>query len=258
MNLDTIRRRLDFERRTLAPEGCVLETLPHISRIRCGEPPRHMISFSALTADNAESVIADQTAHYRSRAAKVEWKLYAHDLPADLLQRLGRGGFAAGPREAVLVLDLNAAPDWHAEPPRHTVIRVESTEALDLYRDAAEEIFGETQESTVRELRSALDRGSTRHRAYIVMMGHVAVAVGRLYAEARSAFGGLYGGGTRDRFRGRGLYRAIVATRARDARSSGARYLIVDALPTSRPILEMLGFIHLTDTWPCTLQATAI
>jgi hypothetical protein len=42
-----------------------------------------------------------------------------------------------------------------------------------------------------------------------------------------------------------------VAARARDARAFGARYLIVDALPTSRPILERLGFQWLTDTWPC-------
>jgi len=34
-------------------------------------------------------------------------------------------------------------------------------------------------------------------------------------------------------------------------RASGAKYLLVDALPTSRPILERLGFQHLTDTWAC-------
>src|SRR5262249_23118465 len=41
------------------------------------------------------------------------------------------------------------------------------------------------------------------------------------------------------------------ATRARDAIASGAKFLLVDALPASRPILERLGFEHLTDTWPC-------
>ena len=46
----------------------------------------------------------------------------------------------------------------------------------------------------------------------------------------------------------------MVAARARDAVRLGAEYLIVDALPTSRPILERLGFVHLTDTWPCTLR----
>ncbi|MFY9860709.1 MAG: hypothetical protein WAK80_09150, partial [Candidatus Cybelea sp.] len=65
----------------------------------------------------------------------------------------------------------------------------------------------------------------------------------------------LYGGGTMEQHRGRGFYRATVAARARDAIDFGARYLIVDALPTSQPILENLGFVRLTDTWPCTLSA---
>ena len=77
------------------------------------------------------------------------------------------------------------------------------------------------------------------------------VSTGRLYTHARSWFGGLYGGGTRAGHRGRGFYRALVAARARDARERGATCLLVDALPTSRPILERLGFEHLTDTWAC-------
>ena len=59
------------------------------------------------------------------------------------------------------------------------------------------------------------------------------------------------GGGTVTSHRGHGHYRQLVAARAKDARAAGAKYLIVDALPTSRPILERLGFVHLTDTWPC-------
>ncbi len=64
-------------------------------------------------------------------------------------------------------------------------------------------------------------------------------------------FGGLYGGGTLAAMRGRGFYRAVLTVRARDAITFGARYLIVDALPTSAPILGRLGFVKLTDTWPC-------
>ena len=93
-----------------------------------------------------------------------------------------------------------------------------------------------------------------QHRGYMVVEGSTAVNIGRLYSHPQSAFGGLYGGGTRKQYRGRGLYRATVAARARDAVKLGARYLIVDALPTSRPILEKLGFVRLTDTWPCTLK----
>jgi hypothetical protein len=100
-------------------------------------------------------------------------------------------------------------------------------------------------------LADSLARGSTDHIAYVAYLGDEAVRVGRLYTHKSSHFAGLYGGGTREAFRGRGVYRAVVAARARDAIELGARYLQVDALPTSRPILERLGFAWLTDTWPC-------
>ncbi|MFD4043109.1 GNAT family N-acetyltransferase, partial [Streptomyces sp. NPDC058605] len=61
---------------------------------------------------------------------------------------------------------------------------------------------------------------------------------------------GLWGGGTVEGWRGRGLYRALVAHRARAAADRGYRYLQVDAMSTSRPILERLGFEPLTTTTP--------
>jgi len=108
IELEVIRQQLDFERRTLAPEGCVLEAVPYISRLRCGDPERDMITFSSLTDDTADIVIAEQAAHYRDLATQVEWKVYQHDSPPDLLQRVERHGFKVGSRETVLVLDLQS------------------------------------------------------------------------------------------------------------------------------------------------------
>lgn len=48
-------------------------------------------------------------------------------------------------------------------------------------------------------------------------------------------------------YRGRGVYRSLVSKRARDAVDFGAQYLQVDALPTSRPILERLEFLYPVD-----------
>lgn len=253
-SLEAIRRQLDFERRTLAPEGCILETLPHVSRLSCADPQRHMITFSSFSDDIADGVIAEQAAHYRALAAQVEWKLYQHDWPPDLLQRLERYGFLPGPRESVLVFDLQEQRSWIDEPAAHSITCIESGEQVNRYRQSAEEIFEREHQGIVAELLSGIRRGSTRQRGYIAMDGRAAVSIGRLYTDPQSAFGGLYGGGTPKQYRGLGLYRAMVAARARAARNAGARFLIVDALPTSRPILENLGFVRLTDTWPCTLN----
>jgi GNAT superfamily N-acetyltransferase len=60
----------------------------------------------------------------------------------------------------------------------------------------------------------------------------------------------MWGGGTLPAWRGRGIYRALVAYRAGLAAARGYRYLQVDASPDSRPILERLGFVRLARTTP--------
>ena len=253
MDLGAIRDRLDHERRTLARDGESVEILPHVSRLSVSPGPYHVLIYSSLTPDTAERLIDEQIDHYRSLGSGFEWKVYSHDAPADLRFRLARHGFTVGPREAVLVLDLSEPPSWvrDAKPGAHEIVRVERVEQVDLFRDAAEEIFGKDYGLTSGQLTAAIQAGSREHVAYLAMADGKAASIGRLYTHPASHFGGLYGGGTRAAYRGRGLYRALVAARARDALALGARYLIVDALPTSRPILERLGFQHLTNTWAC-------
>lgn len=245
IDLDGVRRQLDLERRTVAQEGWVLESLPHVSRLRGAKSSRHMIAFSALSDDVADEVIVEQAAHYRGLCAEVEWKVYRHDSPRDLLQRVERYGFTPGPREAVLMLDLRDRPKWINENPRYAVTRVETKDQVTLYGASAEAIFERGHGGTAEELLASISSGSKQLRGYMVVEGNVAASIGRLYTHDNSAFGGLYGGGTLIQYRCRGLYQAIVAARALDALKSGARYLLVDALPTSEPILEKLGFVHL-------------
>src|ERR1700735_3337003 len=125
IDLESIRRQLDLERRTLAQEGCVLETLPHVSRLRCIDRAQDMVSFSALTEDIADEIISEQAAYYRALTTEVEWKVYQHDSPPDLLQRLERHGFEAGLRETVLVLDLQDHVSWIEAPSAYQVTRIE-------------------------------------------------------------------------------------------------------------------------------------
>ena len=72
--------------------------------------------------------------------------------------------------------------------------------------------------------------------------------MGALLAEA--PFASLYGGATLPEWRSRGIYRALVAARARLAAARGVRYLLVDASDDSRPILERLGFVVIGTTTP--------
>ena len=258
----SILNRLDEERRTLARDGEVVDVLPRLTRLRAADGSHHLVMYSSLDEADAEAAVAGEVEHHRRLGVSFEWKLYAHDTPPGLVDVLRRHGFAVGPREAVLVYDLQQPPPWAADAGDEggRVERVDRPEQLAAFRRVAEAVFGKDYTFTTTALADALRSGSTQHRGYVAYAGGVPgdasqagepVSVGRLYTHPDSWFAGLYGGGTVRAYRGRGLYRAVVAARARDAVAAGARYLIVDALPTSRPVLERLGFRRVTDTWPC-------
>ena len=251
MDLNALRQRLDAERRTLLRRGEMVKVLRHLTRVQ--RDTQHEISFASLPSAGADAIIAEQIEHYRNLNTPVEWKVYAHDQPHDLRHRLIANGFSRGPEEAVLVLDLRNPPEWiSAAAADAPVVRVTTDDQVKMFRDAAAEIFAKDYDWTAGQLRYGIAARSTEHLGYIAIEGNHAISIGRLYTHHDSHFGGLYGGGTRATHRGRGLYRAVVAARARDAIELGARYLIVDALPTSQPILRRLGFIELSKTWPCT------
>lgn len=253
MDRDHVLGVLDSERRSLAYAGTLLEVRPGVTRSHAADGSHHSVVFSSLRAEDADAIIDEEIAHHRQLGVPFEWKAYAHDPPPDLLARLERHGFEIGEQEAVLVYDLARRATWTAGPAQ-VVVRVERPDQVDVYRRVAERVFGKDYAFTADELAAAVASGSTQHRGYIAYALDEPVSIGRLYTHPGSAFGALYGGGTLPARRGRGFYRALVTARALDAIVAGARYLLVDALPTSSPILARMGFERVTDTWPCRWQ----
>jgi GNAT superfamily N-acetyltransferase len=82
------------------------------------------------------------------------------------------------------------------------------------------------------------------------MAGDRPVSAARMVVYPGTGFAGLWGGGTAPQWRGRGIYRALVARRMQVAAELGCEYLQVDATDMSRPILERLGFRALSVTTP--------
>jgi GNAT superfamily N-acetyltransferase len=155
-----------------------------------------------------------------------------------------------GACEAVLVCELGH--EWIRAGSSVRVERIERLEQVEDYRRVNRAVYGDDRDTMADELAESLRIGSQQHRGYVAYADSgEPVSIGRLYTHPRSVFGGLYGGATLQAFRGRGYYKAMVAARARDAAAAGVRYLSVDARPTSRPILEKIGFVRVTDTWPC-------
>lgn len=115
-----------------------------------------------------------------------------------------------------------------------------------------EEVFGvgSVYPGVVEAVRTALQLRPRPVQAVLALAGDVAVTAGRVEFHEGTEFASLWGGGTQPTWRGRGVFRAVVGHRAVQARERAVRYLQVDALPSSRPILELMGYHHLAETTP--------
>jgi predicted GNAT family acetyltransferase len=76
------------------------------------------------------------------------------------------------------------------------------------------------------------------------------VSAGRLEPVRGTNFAGIWGGATRKQWRGRGIYRALTAARARSALGMGKTLINSDSTNYSRPILERSGLVKVSTTTP--------
>ncbi|BAL85720.1 putative GCN5-related N-acetyltransferase [Actinoplanes missouriensis 431] len=211
----------------------------HMGRIR---GPRDLgVSGAAL-----DRLIARQRDYFRDRDQAVEWKVRAHDLPAELPERLVAAGFVAQGPSTVLI---GVAEEVATEPvlPDGVVLRRVS-EAGDLRRIADHEtvVWGFDLSWVAGHL-GAHVKADPDHITILVAEtdDQIVCAAWTIYSPGTD-FGALLGGTTLEQWRGRGLYRAILAARAREAAARGFRLLHVDASPDSAPILRRCGFHEVT------------
>jgi len=78
------------------------------------------------------------------------------------------------------------------------------------------------------------------------------VSAGRLEPVEGTRFAGIWGGSTLAPWRGRGIYRALTAARARSALRMGKTLVHSDSTEFSRPILERSGLVKVSTTTPYT------
>lgn len=206
--------------------------------------------WSDLDETTADAAIAEQVARFAPLGSDFEWKLYTHDRPANLADRLVAAGFRPGPEEALLVADAAELPTNVALPDGVRLLDVTVAAGVRLVVQAHEAAFGAPHASLERRLLAQLAEGPDSMAAVVAMAGDIPICAGRIELHQGTSFASLWGGGTAPAWRGRGVYRALVAHRARLAIERGYRYLQVDAMPASEPILRRLGFVRLGTTIP--------
>nr|WP_202486440.1 GNAT family N-acetyltransferase [Streptomyces sp. SID4985] len=197
-----------------------------------------------------DALIARQRDFYAARGEAVEWKTRAHDLPTDLTDRLAAAGFVAEDSETVLV---GRSSDLAADPVLPDGVTLRQVAARpDLQRIAAMEsaVWGEDWSWLADDLAARIENAPDNTVVLVAEAGTEVVCAAWLVFKDGIDFAGLWGGSTLKEWRGRGIYRAMVAHRAQLAAARGVPYLYVDASADSAPILNRLGLHAVTTTTP--------
>ncbi len=203
-------------------------------------------------------LIARQVQFFAERGEPFEWKLHGHDGPADLPDRLRAAGLVPEETETVVIGRVDAVA---AEPslPDGVVIR-EVREPGDFARIAQleESIWHKDHSWVADDLSEERAADPEGLRILVAVAGDLTVCAGWVRFPSGTEFVTFWGGATLPAWRGRGIYRALVAHRAKLAAERGRRYIEVDASDKSRPILERLGFVAVTTTTPYVWSPPAV
>jgi ribosomal protein S18 acetylase RimI-like enzyme len=208
------------------------------------------------TADEASvrRLVQGALTHYRAlpEIRRVEWKTRGHDHAPGLHHALVSHGFVPGEPESIMVGEARPLAYDVELPPGVVVRRV--TDETDVRRMTAmqAEVFGDDPQRAQEILQQLLHRLRTRDdmEMWVAEADGEIVCAGRLEPVEGTEFAGIWGGATRPEWRGRGIYRALTAARARAAMARGKRYINSDSTEFSRPILERSGLVKVSTTTP--------
>ncbi len=233
---------------------------PMYRREAAGDVVRHVtyqperlsyVAYSQLTAVTADAAILAQIAYFQTLGRPgFEWKAYAHDTPPDLPDRLAAHGFVPDEPEPLLFLPLADLPPAFLPTHPVDVRRLNDPGQIDDVVAVETAVWGGNFDWLKTQLTNYLTNYPDFVSLYVAYANGQPASVAWSYYPTGSQFVALMGGATLAEQRGRGLYTALVAARAQEARQRGAHFLWVNASQDSRPILERRGFRLLTEIRP--------
>lgn len=203
-------------------------------------------------ADTISRLVSETLAHYEAdpKIIRVEWKTRGHDLAPGLHEALLENGFTPDEPESIMLGEARLLAVDIPLPEGVTLRTVTKEDEVRAMSAMQDEVFGEAVSD---EMANALLRRLSFNDGMELWVADVAgriVSAGRLEPVAGTDFAGIWGGATRQEWRGRGIYRALTAARARSALNMGKSLINSDSTEYSRPILERSGLVKVSTTTP--------
>ncbi len=209
------------------------------------------ITYSQLDQNNVKAVISEQVRYFESIKSDFEWKVYDYDNPPDFKERLQSHGFTIEEPEALVVLDLENAPEILWQPISPNVQRILDPKKLSDVQVVEEKVWNKDASWVHSYLGDTLRDHPEQMSVYVAYSNSQPASAAWIYFQPKSQFASLWGGSTISKFRKQGLYTALLAVRAQEAKARNIKYLTVDASPMSEPILKKFGFERIAYSYPC-------
>ncbi|MGD8196053.1 GNAT family N-acetyltransferase [Herbiconiux sp. P18] len=204
--------------------------------------------------DAVARLVAEALEHFREAPdiERVEWKTRGHDAAPGLHDALLANGFVPDEPESIMIGEARALAVDVPLPEGVTLRRVTAEPDVRAMSAMQDEVFGDPVSDEMAEaLLSRLARDDGMELWIAEADGEI-ITAGRLEPVPGTDFAGIWGGSTRSGWRGRGVYRALTAARARSAIALGKSLIHSDSTEYSRPILERSGFVAVSTTTPYT------
>jgi ribosomal protein S18 acetylase RimI-like enzyme len=197
-------------------------------------------------------LVSQALAHFQADRTirAVEWKTRGHDRAPGLHEALSANGFTPDEPESIMLGQLQALAVDVQLPDGVTLRRVTEEADVRAMSAMADEALGDPVSKERADAllhRLSLNDGM---ELWVAEAAGQTVCAGRLEPVPGTDFAGIWGGATRPEWRGRGIYRALTAARARSALRMGKTLVHSDSTEYSRPILERAGLVKASTTTP--------
>lgn len=216
---------------------------------------RGFVTYQDLGAADADSIrrlVSKVMDYYRAdpQINRVEWKTRGHDHAPELHEALLENGFTPDAPESIMIGKAEALAVDVPRADGVTLRRVSEESDVRAMSAMQDEVFGDPVSDEMADAllrRLSFDDGM---QLWVAEAEGAIVSAGRLEPVEGTNFAGIWGGATREEWRGRGIYRALTARRARSALDMGKTLIHSDSTEYSRPILERSGLVKVSTTTP--------
>ncbi len=238
----------DTMRRNTHVPGMVREQTRHTVRYTNPHGSLRYVLWHDFPIEGTQEIVAEEIADARKHAGALCWRVHADDSPRDALAAcLLANGFArdadttqhfVSPR----VLQSNTA---NATAPAGIEIReLVSPLELEAYAGVWKDVWPDMpNDRYVHDYQLLMESGERGLRFWAAFEGVLAVSTAYINHPPGFPMALLCGGATRKKYQKRGIYHALIASRARAAAQTGVETLCVDASGESAPVLQKLGFV---------------